>query len=315
MECIEKIEPILIFSSIILGLLFSNIAFISDNSSILINFFLFLMLLGVFLEIPLNDLKNGFKNFKFTKTSILINFIFTPIFGYFLGSIFLYNHLDIWIGFVMLILTPCTDWYLLFTKIAKGNLSLSLSILPINLILQVILLPIYLILFFSSSNTINLSDLGFSLFILIILPFLLSIIIKFLFKNKISIKNKIDSFFSKSQVIFLSLAIFIIFSSEANVLFENVSSIFLIFIPLIIFFIVIFILDYIVSKKVSFSYDEYASLTLTTLARNSPLALAIAINSFPHRELIIIALVIGPLIELPVLYIISKGLLKIKRPY
>ncbi|MBP3225810.1 MAG: hypothetical protein J6M08_02670, partial [Methanobrevibacter sp.] len=67
------------------------------------------------------------------------------------------------------------------------------------------------------------------------------------------------------------------------------------------------------SEKINFTYEEYASLTMTTLARNSPLALAIAINSFPGRELIAIALVIGPLIELPVLYIVSRFVLYIKK--
>ena len=52
---------------------------------------------------------------------------------------------------------------------------------------------------------------------------------------------------------------------------------------------------------------------MTTLARNSPLALAIAVSSFPGRELILIGLVIGPLIELPVLYGVSKLLLAIKK--
>ena len=85
-----------------------------------------------------------------------------------------------------------------------------------------------------------------------------------------------------------------------------------IFIPLIIFFGVNVIIDLLVSEKISFTYFEYASLTMTTLARNSPLALAIAINSFPGHELISIALVIGPLIELPVLYIVSRFCLWVK---
>ena len=64
-----------------------------------------------------------------------------------------------------------------------------------------------------------------------------------------------------------------------------------------------------------FNYENYASLTMTTLARNSPLALAIAVNSFPESQLILIGLAIGPLIELPVLYGISKLLLAVKKRY
>lgn len=268
------------------------------------------MLYGIFLEVPLKNLKKSFKNIKFSSTSIMINFIWTPIFGYFLGNLFLNGNMDIFIGFFMLILTPCTDWYLIFTKIAKGDLNLSLSILPINLILQIVLLPIYLIIFFSSNDTINYSNLVYSLIIVIVIPFLSAQITKLLLNNKL---KKITNFFSKYQIVFLALAVFAIFNSQGNQLFGHLNSVLTIFIPLIIFFIATTLIDLLLSEQIHLTYEEYASLTMTTLARNSPLALAIAINSFPNHELIIIALVIGPLIELPILYLVSRFALWIKK--
>ena len=310
MDLIEKLEPIIIFSAVILGLVLSNIDLIAHNTSYLINIFLCLMLYGLFLEVPLNDLKDSFKNIKFTSTSLIINFIWTPLFGYFIGSLFLKGNVDVLIGFFMLILTPCTDWYLVFTKLAKGDLTLSLSILPINLILQIILLPVYLILFFSSGNTMDYVQLAYSLLIVIVIPFIAAQTTKFLLKD--DLKQKATEIFTDLQIWFLSLAVFCIFASQGELLFTNLNSVVTIFIPLIIFFIVNVIIDLLVSEKINFSYSEYASLTMTTLARNSPLALAIAINSFPGHELISIALVIGPLIELPILYIVSKFCLWIK---
>lgn len=310
MDLIEKLEPVIIFSAVIIGLLFSNIDIIAQNSEYLINIFLCLMLYGLFLEVPLNELKDSFKNVKFTSTSLIINFIWTPLFGYFLGSLFLKGNLDIAIGFFMLILTPCTDWYLVFTKMAKGDVKLSLSILPINLVLQIILLPIYLIIFFSSANTMDYTQLMYSLLIVIVIPFIAAQITKFILNN--SLKEKATDLFTNLQIWFLSLAVFCIFASQGELLFNNLNSVVSIFIPLIIFFGVNVIIDLLISEKVNFTYPEYASLTMTTLARNSPLALAIAINSFPGHELISIALVIGPLIELPVLYIVSKFCLWIK---
>ena len=310
MDLIEKLEPIIIFSAVILGLVLSNIDLIAHNTSYLINIFLCLMLYGLFLEVPLNDLKNSFKNIKFTSTSLIINFIWTPLFGYFIESLFLNWNVDVLIGFFMLILTPCTDWYLVFTKLAKGDLTLSLSILPINLILQIILLPVYLILFFSSGNTMDYVQLAYSLLIVIVIPFIAAQTTKFLLKD--DLKQKATEIFTDLQIWFLSLAVFCIFASQGELLFTNLNSVVTIFIPLIIFFIVNVIIDLLVSEKINFGYSEYASLTMTTLARNSPLALAIAINSFPGHELISIALVIGPLIELPILYIVSKFCLWIK---
>lgn len=314
MDLLEKLEPILIFGSIILGLLFNNVEVLKQISPSLITIFLALMLFALFLDIPLNDIRNSFSNLKFTSTSLIINFLWTPLFGYFLGNLFLNGNIDLFIGFVMLILTPCTDWYLVFTKMSKGNVPLSLSILPINLVLQLILLPVYMLVFFSSSNTIELADLAMSLLTYIVIPFAASLTVKYLFNNK-PIKDKITAFFSNFQTIFLCIAIFGLVNTEAKSLINNLDSIGLLFIPVILFFIINFILDYMVSRHVKFSYEDYASLTLTTLARNSPLALAIAISSFPHNELIAIALVIGPLIELPVLYIVSRVLLRIRKTY
>lgn len=314
MDLMDKLEPVLIFGSILLGLLLNNLKFLQQISPSLITIFLALMLFALFLDIPLSDIRNSFTNTKFTSTSLIINFLWTPLFGYFLGNLFLRGNIDLSIGFVMLILTPCTDWYLVFTKMSKGNVPLSLSILPINLVLQLVLLPIYLLIFFSSSNTIELMDLSNSLITFIIIPFAASLLVKYIFNNK-PIKDKITSFFTNMQTIFLCIAIFGLFNTEANSLLNNLESIGILFIPVILFFIINFIVDYIVSKHMKFCYEDYASLTLTTLARNSPLSLAIAISSFPHNELIAIALVIGPLIELPVLYVVSRVLLKIRKTY
>ena len=310
MDLVEKFEPIIIIFAIILGLIFSNISLIAQNTDYLITVFLCLMLFGLFLEIPMNELKNSFRNVKFSSTSLIINFIWTPLFGYFLGSLFLKGNVDVLIGFFMLILTPCTDWYLVFTKLAKGDLTLSLSILPINLILQIVLLPVYLIIFFSSGNAMDYSQLAYSILTVIVIPFVAAQMVKLVLSDDLS--KKASDIFSSLEIWFLCLAVFCIFASQGKLLFDNLNSIATIFVPLIIFFIVNAIIDLLISEKINFTYSEYASLTMTTLARNSPLALAIAINSFPGHELISIALVIGPLIELPVLYIVSKFCLWVK---
>ena len=185
MDLIDKFEPIIILIAIISGLLLSNINIIALNTAYLINIFLCLMLFVIFLEIPLNNLKNSFKNVKFTSLSLIINFIWIPLLAYFLAEVFLKGNIDLIIGFFMLLITPCTDWYLIFTKMAKGDLKLSLSILPINLVLQILLLPVYLIIFFSQSNTFDYFQLLYSLLVVIILPFTFAQLTKFIFKTRL----------------------------------------------------------------------------------------------------------------------------------
>ena len=104
------------------------------------------MLFLVFLQIPLKDILKSFKNLKFTLTAVIINFIWTPLLILVLGRLFLVDHPELLIGYIMLMVTPCTDWYLIFTGISKGNVALGSSILPLNLVLQLVLLPVYVFL-------------------------------------------------------------------------------------------------------------------------------------------------------------------------
>ncbi|WP_292487069.1 arsenic resistance protein [Methanohalobium sp.] len=63
----------------------------------------------MFLQIPLNQLKNSFRNFKFAGISLAINFILNPLLAFILGFVFLQDSPALWIGFIMLMVIPCTD--------------------------------------------------------------------------------------------------------------------------------------------------------------------------------------------------------------
>lgn len=319
MDFLEKFQSIILLIAIILGLILGQIAIISNISSYFIIVFLFLMLFAIFLSIfsspGIDNFKSSFKNLKFTKIAIFINFIWTPILAYILGYFFLNSYPQLWIGFIMLLVTPCTDWYLIFTDIAKGNLPLSLSILPLNLFLQIILLPIYLFIFTGVLGSFDISILIESILFIIVLPFILALITNYFLRKREFIKNKVVLFFNKSQIIFLSLAIFCMFASQGSLLISNYQMIFILLIPLILFFIINFIIARISARLLNFDYEDYASLSLTTLARNSPISLAIAVTAFPQEPIIAIVLVIAPLIELPVLAVVSQILLLFKGNY
>jgi len=315
MNTLEKFQSIIILVAIVFGLVFGQLSIINNSASYLIIPFLFLMLFGIFLSISIKDFKESLSNFKFVKISLLMNFIWTPLFAYILGAIFLNQHINIWIGFIMLMVTPCTDWYLIFTNIAKGNLPLSTSILPLNLLLQIILLPVYLLIFFGVFGSFDYGILLESILLMVFLPFILAQISIYIFTNSSSLNNFKDNFFSffeRSQIIFLSIAIFGMFASNGYLLVNNLWVILLLIVPMFLFFILNFLIGRLISKKFNFCYADSVSLSMTTLARNSPIALAIAVIAFQNQPLVALALVIGPLIELPVLAIISQFLLFIK---
>src|SRR5699024_8490687 len=193
---------------------------------------------------------------------------------------------------------------------------LSADILPLNLILQVLLLPIYLLLFAGVMETVKTYVLFESILLVLLLLFALSTLTRYMFskgKKHDIFKDTIVPFFETTQIMFLSLAIVAMFSSQGKSLFENIHVVLLLLFPVLLFFAINFILGRIVSRFLKIPYEDSVSLNLTALARNSPISLAIAVTAFPDQPLIALTLVIGPLIELPILAIVSQLLLLIRR--
>ena len=309
MNLIGKLQPVIIITAALLGLLLGALTPLGSVSSGLIEVFLMMLLYILFLSIDLRQIKKSFTNVRFTLTAVVINFVFTPLFGYLLGKLFFPDELDIRIGLLMLLVTPCTDWYLVFTGLSKGNVELSMSILPLNLILQIVLLPVYLLVLIGSEVTMDVVSLLGSVAKVLVIPFVLAYITKLFTKNSENFKSFLSDHGDDLQLLFLCLAVVVMFASEGRSLIENPMLLVRMFVPLLIFFVVLFFVAHLAGRVMKFSRRDIVSLNFTTLARNSPLSLAIAMATFPDRSLISLALVIGPLIELPVLSVIS-GILK-----
>src|SRR5690625_4939257 len=266
MGLLDKLQTVIILIAVGLGLLFGQVSIIEQYAETLVIPFLFLMLYGLFLTIPLQQLKKAFSNIKFLGANTIINFIWTPVIAWGLGSIFLSDYPALWIGFIMLMVTPCTDWYLAFTGIAKGNVSLSTSVLPINLILQVVLLPVYLLLFAGTIETIPISMLIESIVFVLVIPFGLAHLTRFLLRSRVFILNKkIVPFFANAQIFFLSLAIMAMFASQGSYLLENLEVIYILIIPVLLFFVINYIVGRLVGRFLKFSYVDYVRFIMMVI--------------------------------------------------
>nr|AWI66894.1 bile acid:sodium symporter [Piromyces sp.] len=308
MELVEKLQPVIIIAAALFGLLLGYITPFGEISEHFVEPFLMVLLFFVFLSVEEKKFKQSFLNVKFTVTSLIINFIWTPIFAYGLGKLFFYHTVDMQIGLLMLMVTPCTDWYLVFTALAKGDVELGASILPLNLLLQILLLPLYLLIFFGGKSDITGGTVILSVLFVLIIPFALALLCKFLEKRNETLEkivDKIRDFDEHAEIIFLCLAIISMFACESKPLFENPVMLLKMLLPMIIFFIVNFIGVRFLGQRLGFKDEEIVPLNFTTLARESTLALAIAVAVYPERPLIPLALVIGSLIELPSLGVIT----------
>src|SRR5699024_2914724 len=277
--------------------------------------FLMAMLFGLFMMMPFGSIVLSFKKVRFFWTSLIINFVWTPILAYGIGAVFLSDRPVLWIGFVMLMVTPCTDWYLVFTEVAKGNTALSTSLLPINLVIQVILLPVYLYMFFGTYETVGPGDILGSILLVLVVPMVLASAARLTLsgRRKNVIEEKVSPFFGQFNIIFLALAVMAMFASERDALTGNPSIVLLLLVPVLLLFLMTFFVSSLAGRLMKFGRADTVSLIMTTMARNSPIALAIAVTAFADEPLIALALVIGPLIELPVLSVTARILISSNR--
>lgn len=242
--------------------------------------------------------------------SLGINFLWTPVFAGLLGWLLLSGQPDLRLGLVMLLVTPCTDWYLVFTDTARGNVALAASLLPPNLILQVVLLPVFVTAFTGTAADVPLGELAGSVAIVLGIPLALAAVVRVVAAHT-NTHDRLDHALERAQSLglgLLAVAIAAIFATHARVVTDNPDAFLRLLAPLAAFFVVTYLLATATARALDLRHPERVTLTMTTLARNSPVALAIATTVFPDRPLIAVALVVGPLIELPVLALTANRL-------
>ncbi|MXV60502.1 arsenic resistance protein [Natronorubrum sp. JWXQ-INN-674] len=309
MEFVEKYQTVFVLVAIIGGLALGQLSGVPAIADSLILPFLMVMLFGAFAGMPLSKLRSAFGNRRVIGSSLLVNFVWSPLLAVVLGAAFLRDHPALWVGLIMLLVTPCTDWYLIFTDIADGDVPLATAILPYNLVLQLLLLPVYLYAFAGELVELPLELLIESVVLVLIVPLVLAGSVR-----KGLVRWRGDQWFRRTfasklapvQIVFLSLAIGAMFASQGQIIVDNPGLLALLAVPVILFYAINLGVGFGIGRILSFSYAEMVCFNNTILSRNSPTALAIAVVAFPHEPLIPLALVIGPLLELPLLGLIAR---------
>ena len=312
---LDKIQPLLLIASIACGLLIAF--FFPEFSKYLlpvITIGVFLVIYFIMLGISLEGILKAFLRLKPTTLAIGINFIFTPIFAWLLGYIFLRDYPDIWVGLILYLVTPCIGWYLIFTELAKGDVELGVALLAWNVFLQIALLPLYMYFLAGKIIPVNAWQILKSIGTFLVAPLLLSELTKIFFAASKVYTKEFSSKISYAKTFILMAVIASMFASQGSILFSNPRIVFLMIFPGLVFFFSIFGIALLAGRLFRLSYPETALLVFTTAARNSEASLAIAVSAF-SSPLVALTVVIGPSIELPVLIILLRILLYLKEIY
>ena len=300
----EKLEPALLLTAVAAGLAVARAlpqaAAVAER---ILTPALMLLLTAVFYRVPLGRLRVALGHRRYFLTALGLNFVLTPLAAYGLGWLFLRDERALWLGLVLVLVTPCTDWYLVFTSLARGDVALNLALLPWNLLLQLALLPVYLFLFTQALIPLELGVVARSFLLYVVIPFALAQVARRLASGAAAERSAVVAQYGA-----LALLIVAVFAQQGGMLFSQPRVLLLLLPPLGLFFFLMAVVAVAVGHAANFSAPTRAALACTAVARNSPLTLSLALVLFPAYPQVALTQVVEPLLELPFLVLLATVL-------
>lgn len=273
-----SIYAITIIIAIVIGLMFPAIHILNDGLPLALG----ILMYSMFLQIPFADLKASFSHRKFMLALLISNYIVVPLLVYILIQL-LPNQPAIIFAVLLVLLTPCIDYVIVFTQIGKGDVKLMLASTPLLFITQILLLPFYIWLMMGKGFLSSLSILPFveSFLFLIVIPFIAAIIVQTL-SAKNTILNLTHQISNWLPVPFMAIVLFIIIASQITPIALHYEQIIQVIPIYIAFMALMFPLNLLVGKLFRLSSESKRTLIFSAGTRNSlavlPFALALPID-------------------------------------
>jgi|YelNatPaOPRAMG01_1025707.scaffolds.fasta_scaffold00295_48 ACR3 family arsenite transporter len=312
----DETKPFILIAAVVAGILINRLIGAGAGWLIwVVQIGVFFVIFAVMLPVEIKDVSRAFRKIKPTALALLVNFIVIPLFSWGLGWVFLRNQPDIWAGVILYTLTPCIGWYLIFIDLAQGDVAWGMALLPWNITLQIVLMPFYLYFLVGKVLPLDFAALAQSIVLYLFLPFILA----YALQKYIIARRGREYFFGPVKHVMgevklwaLVVVIVAMFASQSALGAGDLGRVALIIGVIALFFLVMFVIALVVGRLGKLSYEENTTLAFTTTARNSEAVIGVAVSAFPGHPLVYFAIILGPIVELPVLLLISRILLLLK---